>query len=139
VSIRAAKPKRTNGSPEERRGVPFAKGRRHEKAGLIKIDQRIRFCKMQRRRYRSMMQTLHCLDQAHDPGSDVQMTNIRLDGPYTTLVLAGRASIDSAQRLNLNRVSERGGRAMGLDVRNGAGFNVGRRYRLTQDIDLTVY
>ena len=87
-----------------------------------------------------MLEHQHGFDQTGDAGRRVQMPEIGLECPEPTEPrVRGRGAEHLRQRRDLDRVTERGGRAMRFEVANVARRYPGQYLRRRDHLDLSIH
>ncbi len=128
VRVGAADPERADAGTARhtlgRRPGRGARGHRQRAAGDLQVW--VRRAEMQAGRNLPVAQRQRGLDQAGHAGGRVEVAEVGLDrADRADAAVCARLAIDAAQRVELDRVAERGGGAVGLHV----GHRIGARRR----------
>ena len=134
VCVGAADAERADGGTPRRAGaVPVGQAVLDAKRAVREIDHRIRRREVQRRRNAAALDAKRRFDEARDAGRSVQMANVALDRADRAEIAPLRPSERLAQCCDLDRVAERRGRAVRLDVADRLGRDAGEHERGRDD------
>ena len=113
---------------------PPGKRCRHPEAQIIEWDRGIGGLEVEARRNLSLLDREDRLDQARDAGSTLQMTHVRLRrGDRQRHIVFPRHAQHRAERRGLDRIANRGRRAVQLDILNMRRIHIGTLVRLPQN------
>ncbi len=110
---------------EQHRRLPGLQRALDGKGRAPPVDVRVQFLRVQRRHQRSVVQLQHRLDQSGDPGGRLGMADVgfnRADRTELTVLCVTAKRL--GQPLNLDRIPQRGARAVRLHIADAA-----RRHR----------
>ena len=111
-----------------------------KKRRAFERDARIGVGIVQARGDQAAVQRQHCLDQSGEPGALLKVTEIRFDrADRAKLGTLGSLAKGTRQRLDLERIAERGRGAVALDKADTIGRDIGERHRLGHGAGLGRY
>ncbi len=139
VGVGAAHPERADAGPPDTVPLPVAVLAAHHEGTLVDVQLGIRAGVVQRGGNGLVLQAQDRLDQRRHAGRRLQVADVRLDRADVARARTGLlGDLESlSQRLDLDRVAQRGAGAVGLDVADGGGVDLGDRVRLGHDVGLT--
>ncbi len=140
VDVRSADAEGTDAGPARRWArLPLGQLRVDDEGAVGEIDLRVGRGKVEACRQLPVLERQARLDQPDDTGGGITMPEISLDRTDRAEALSLRTGAEGlSQRRNLDRIAQRGGRAMRFDVGDRVGTDAGIGVRAANRLGLSL-